>query len=143
MTSAKTTLTQRTGFLVHQLHCVLLPAIEDGLTDLELDTRSYFVLASIDQPTPPSQQDLARSLRIDPTTMVAVVDQLESLGYITRMRNASDRRRYDLHLAPAGVNALARAEKAMDVVEEDFFGPISASEKRSLHRLLEKLLANR
>lgn len=143
MTDARTTLTQRTGFLVHQLHCVLLPAIEAGLVDVELDTRSYFVLASIDQPTPPSQQDLARSLRIDPTTMVAVVDQLESLGYIARMRNTSDRRRYDLHLTPAGANALARTEKAMDVVEDEFFGPVSKAEKRSLHRLLQKLLTDR
>jgi len=143
MLNGKTPLTGRTGFLAQRIHCVMLPAIDAGLAEFHLDSRSYFVLAGVDQPTPPSQQDLARSLGVDPTTMVAVIDRLEILGYLSRIRNTADRRRYCLHLTPAGVDTLARAEKAMDLVEEEFFGPISAQERTLLHQLLERLLADR
>ncbi|MYS84625.1 MarR family winged helix-turn-helix transcriptional regulator [Embleya scabrispora] len=138
-----TTLTDRTAYLTHKLDCVLLPVIESDLARLDLAARSYFVLAGIDQDTPPSQQDLARSLRLDPTTVVGVVDELEQIGYVTRMRNPADRRRYNLHLTPAGAEALARAEHEMDALEREFFSPLSADERHTLHVLLERVLEGR
>jgi len=138
-----TKLIDRTGYLAHKLQCVLLPAIENGLAEAELNTRGYFVLSWIDQPQPPSQKDLSRALRIDATTIVAVVDELERLGYVNRVRSTADRRRYDLHLTPAGRAALERAGKAVDGVEQEVFAPLGADEHASLHALLDRLLAGR
>lgn len=125
------------------MSCHLLREFEAGLTPLDLSSRGYFVLAHIDRQTPPSQQDLARRLMLDPTTIVGVVDELERLGYVVRRRSADDRRRYELHLTPSGVEALAEADRALDVTEIDFFSPLSEAEQQQLHALLRTLVVDR
>jgi MarR family transcriptional regulator, lower aerobic nicotinate degradation pathway regulator len=136
-------LAERTGLLAHKVGCLLLRAFEEGLAPLKLSARGYFVLAHIDRESPPSQQDLARRLIIDPTTMVALVDELERLGFVVRLRNPGDRRRYELHLTSAGSQALATADKAMDTIETEFFGSLSAQQQREFHDLLQQLLQGR
>jgi DNA-binding MarR family transcriptional regulator len=134
-------LATRTGVLAHLVACRLVRAFEQGLGPLELTSRSYFVLAHIDQEHPPSQQDVARRLMIDPTTIVTVVDDLEHLGYLLRIRSPHDRRRYELHLTPAGLDAMATANKALDATEAEFFAPLSATQRREFHATLDTLIA--
>jgi DNA-binding MarR family transcriptional regulator len=131
----------RTGLLAHKVGCLLLKAFEDGLGELELSSRGYFVLSHINVATPPSQQDLARRLLLDPTSMVAIVDELERLDLVVRKRNAQDRRRYDLHLTELGRQALATADEALDRTETAFLAPLTLPQRRQFHGLLEKLLA--
>jgi DNA-binding MarR family transcriptional regulator len=138
--AARVPLSERTSLLAHKVGCLLLKDVEDRLAPLELSSRAYFVLDGIDRDIPPSQQDLARLLSIDPNTMVTVIDELEQLGLVTRSRNAGDRRRYDLHLTPAGTAVLTRAHSALDVTERQFFAPLSAEQLQDLHALLQALL---
>lgn len=49
-----------------------------------------------------SQQDLAKLLTLDKSTMVAIVDQLEARGFARRERSPDDRRRNGLFITPAG-----------------------------------------
>jgi DNA-binding MarR family transcriptional regulator len=67
-------------------------------------------------------------LGIDPTTIVAIVDELEAEGFVRRERSTTDRRRSDLHLTPGGRTALAAADDLIDEVEAEFFSPLPAAE---------------
>jgi MarR family transcriptional regulator, lower aerobic nicotinate degradation pathway regulator len=87
-----------------------------------------------------SQQAIGERLRIDRTTMVALIDDLERVGYVKRERNPSDRRAYVITLTPAGKRAQARAEQAVDTQAAEFFGQLSETERGELHRLLEGLI---
>jgi DNA-binding MarR family transcriptional regulator len=87
-----------------------------------------------------SQQAIGERLRIDRTTMVSLIDDLERAGYVKRDRNPGDRRAYVITLTPAGKRAQARAEKAVDAHAHEFFGRLSESEREQLHRLLETLI---
>src|SRR5512143_3459008 len=136
-------LTERTGFLANKVGLLLLHAVEARLARLGLTSRTYFVLAAVDRDKPSSQQDLSRLLGIDPTTIVALVDQLEQGGFVVRARNPSDRRRYDLHLTPSGATALASAHEAMVAAESEFFAPLTADELRAYHSFLRRLLRDR
>jgi DNA-binding MarR family transcriptional regulator len=49
-----------------------------------------------------SQQAIGERLRIDRTTMVALIDDLERAGYVKRGRNRDDRRAYVITLTAAG-----------------------------------------
>jgi DNA-binding MarR family transcriptional regulator len=136
-------LTDRTGFLAQKVGTLFLQAVGERLSELRLGNRPFFVLAGIEHAAPISQQELSRALSVDPTTMVALVDELEQGGFVQRTRNARDRRRYDLSLTDAGAKALAAAQKAMDEVEEEFFSPLTDSERRRYHVYLEKLVEGR
>jgi DNA-binding MarR family transcriptional regulator len=86
-----------------------------------------------------SQQAIGERLRIDRTTMVALIDDLERAGYVRRDRNPVDRRAYVITLTAGGRKAQARAEKAIDSDAEQFFGRLSESERQQLHGLLRRL----
>src|SRR3954453_12380555 len=56
-----------------------------------------------------TQQELAARSLIDPSSMVAVVDELEELGYAERRAHAGDRRKHSVHLTADGEGTLERA----------------------------------
>jgi DNA-binding MarR family transcriptional regulator len=87
-----------------------------------------------------SQQAIGERLRIDRTTMVSLIDDLERAGYVERERNPDDRRAYVITLTAAGRRAQARAEEAVDAHALHFFGQLSEAELQELHRLLERLI---
>src|SRR5215208_2816808 len=87
-----------------------------------------------------SQQAIGEQLRIDRTTMVALIDDLEHAGYVKRERNPDDRRAYVITLTARGKKAQARAEEAIDADALKFFGRLSDAEQQQLRRLLEGLI---
>jgi DNA-binding MarR family transcriptional regulator len=115
-----------------------------ALKPLGLNTRHFGVMTLLrDQKAADgglaSQQAIGERLRIDRTTMVALIDDLERAGYVKRDRNPDDRRAYVRTLTPAGRKAQTRAEKAIDSDAQQFFGRLSEPERQQLHGLLRRL----
>jgi DNA-binding MarR family transcriptional regulator len=104
------------------------------MTFLRHETQHDGVPASL------SQQAIGERLRIDRTTMVSLVDDLERAGYVKRDRNPGDRRAYVITLTAAGRKAQARSERHLDAHARGFFGRLSEAEREELHRLLEILI---
>jgi DNA-binding MarR family transcriptional regulator len=136
-------LTGRTGFLVQKVAFLMINQFEERLAAHGLSSRSYFVLSGIDQQAPPSQQELARLLSIDPTTIVAMVDELERAGFVNRVRSSADRRRNELILTGEGAAALAKANRIADDSEAEFFAPLTATQRAELHDALVLLVKDR
>lgn len=87
-----------------------------------------------------SQQAIGERLRIDRTTMVSVIDELERAGYVKRERNPGDRRAYVITLTATGRRTQARSEEAVDAHALHFFGRLSKAERQELHGLLTRLI---
>lgn len=141
--SSRTPLIERTAFRANKSAQLLMERIEQGLAELGLHSRTYFVLAGVEGDVPRSQQELSKLLTIDTSTMVALVDELERKGLVTRTRNERDRRRYDLALSEKGVSTLSAAHDALEAAEEDFFSPLNNKQRAVLHDLLGQLIAGR
>lgn len=73
------------------------------------------ILDHLDAVEPTSMNGLARHMGVTASTMSLAVDRLQRLGYVTRARDAGDRRRVHLRLTAAGV----RVKKAQSVLEPD------------------------
>jgi DNA-binding MarR family transcriptional regulator len=136
-------LTDRVGFLLQKAGTLFLQSVGEQLAAAGINTRQYMVLAGVESAAPVSQQDLSRLLGIDPTVMVALVDELERGSLVTRARDQRDRRRYALALTPDGERALARAHAAMTGAEQEFFAPLSEAQQQRLRASLKRLLAGR
>lgn len=136
-------LAERPGYLLHKAALMMAEEAEAGLEAAGMKTRDYFVLSSLAGAPDLSQQDLSRLLSLDPTTVVAVIDDLEDRGYVERRRNPADRRRYLLPLTPAGRDALARIDHVATELESGFFAALSHAERTTLLELLSKLMAGR
>jgi DNA-binding MarR family transcriptional regulator len=88
------------------------------------------------------QQELGHAMGIDPSTMVSLIDQLESAGLAKRRTHPKDRRAREVSITPKGRRALERARKLATRVEDDVLGGLSAAERGQLLTLLRRALSS-
>jgi DNA-binding MarR family transcriptional regulator len=74
--------------------------------------------------------------------MVHIIDDLERQGLAERRRNENDRRSHSVRITPAGLERLAAAEATMDATMDELLAPLSTSERRQLHDLLDRFIAH-
>ncbi len=86
------------------------------------------------------QQDLADAFCMDANNVVLLLNELEQLGYATRLRDPHDRRRHVVQLTSAGRDALARSEQAQAAIEDDVLHALDADERATLWQLLTRAL---
>ncbi len=110
-----------------------------ALAELEMRTNEFAVLHHLQLAGPLSQQELGGALRINPSNLVGLLDDLEADGLVVRPRDPADRRRHLVGLTPAGDNRLAQAKRAVAQAERDLLAPLEVSERQQLHDLLERL----
>ena len=133
-------LARRTGFLLSKAGQLAHEEFGRAIELLGLKPRHYGVLAVLADEGPHAQRDLGEKLRVDRSTMVALVDGLEEMGLVERRRDREDRRRYELTLTEAGGRALSEAEAVVEGVQEAVLGPLDDAGRRALHDLLTALL---
>ena len=133
-------LAANTGFLLSKAMQRALAEVEAALQPLGIRTRHYGVLAALAEAGPLSQQRLGEWLRVDRTTMVALVDDLERLGLANRRRLPTDRRAYALELTAAGEHALARAGVLITAADDRALAALNPDERKQLRELLERLI---
>jgi DNA-binding MarR family transcriptional regulator len=86
------------------------------------------------------QQELAEVLCMDANNVVLLLNELEDLGYIARLRDPLDRRRHRVELTKQGVGALTQAESAQETIEDEVLQALDADERADLWRLLTRAL---
>ena len=86
-----------------------------------------------------SQTQLGNALGIDRSTVVAVIDRLESRGLLTREPSPNDRRSHALHLSRAGAEALKRLAERVREHERTIARDLTDAEQASLIALLRKV----
>jgi DNA-binding MarR family transcriptional regulator len=86
------------------------------------------------------QQELSAAMGIDRTTMVSLVDQLESAGLARRRKSAKDRRAREVAITPQGRRVLGRARELIAQAEDDVLAGLTPKERRDLRGLLRRAL---
>jgi DNA-binding MarR family transcriptional regulator len=99
------------------------------------------LLASLADEGVASQAELSRRTGIDPSDVVAAINDLESSRLVTRQRDPHDARRNVITLTRKGRAELARLDATVAAVQERFLAPLSESERQQLTRILTKLTA--
>src|SRR4051794_11160498 len=83
-----------------------------------------------------AQRDLATLMDIDRSSLVLLLNPLESDGCISRARDKDDRRRHVVSLTRRGEKQLDRAAQAQRDVEDDLFASLTNSQRDRLRELL-------
>lgn len=135
-------LQNRTGYLLHKAGLLLVKEVEKSLVGLNIRGRHFHLLTALEGGTRYTQQNLSELLNLDPTVIVALVDDLEDLGYTERQRDKADRRRNVLILTDKGREVLIEAKAIVDKTEKDFLGDLSAAETKDLNRMLIRVMGN-
>ncbi len=86
------------------------------------------------------QQDLADAFCMDANNVVLLLNELEELGYVTRVRDPHDRRRHLVQITKAGTRAFERAKRATESIEAEVLHALEPAERETLLRLLNRAL---
>ncbi len=86
-----------------------------------------------------TQQALCGQLHLDPTNLVAVLNELEQRGFATRRRDPADRRRHLVVISKKGIAVLEKVSEVMDGVENDMLADLDPPEREELEGLLTAL----
>jgi DNA-binding MarR family transcriptional regulator len=108
---------------------------------LGMRLKQFAVLSVLREQGSMPQQALGEQMHVDPNNLVLLLNDAEASGWVERRRDPADRRRHIVVLTQAGEEALARAELAIEGVEDQVLGPLSAEERVTLRRLLRKAAA--
>jgi DNA-binding MarR family transcriptional regulator len=90
-----------------------------------------------------SQRQLLETMDADKSTMVNLIDELESQGLVERRRDPRDRRAHAVHLTDAGRRRLVGIGELVARNEDDFLAPLSMRERGGLNDLLRRLADRR
>jgi DNA-binding MarR family transcriptional regulator len=118
-------LTDRLGYLLKHAQQRLTELNAAALEPFGLSGRELAVLLVFDALGPTSQQDAARRLGVDRTTMVALVDALEAKSIVVRAPYAEDRRRNVVRFTERGYELFQQARVASDEAERRFLDPLA------------------
>jgi DNA-binding MarR family transcriptional regulator len=127
------------GYLMNWAATRSRRAFVTALTPLGLRPPLYGLLIVARANPGLTQQQLAELVQIDPSTLVAQIDELEAAGLAERRPDAEDRRKRAIHLTSDGEQTLARAREIAEHVGEDLVAPLNARERTELRRLMHKL----
>jgi DNA-binding MarR family transcriptional regulator len=137
---SKPALAERPSFLLSQVGAFVADRFAARLAPFGLTPRQFGVLTIVSGGAPLSQQQLGEMLGIHRNSMVLLLDALEAEGLLERTRQSDDRRAHALTVTATGRDALRRAQKALNDVEDEIFGGLSDPERATLTRLLRSVV---
>jgi DNA-binding MarR family transcriptional regulator len=108
---------------------------------LGMRLKQFAVLSALRELGAMPQQALGEQMHVDPNNLVLLLNDSEASGWVERRRDPTDRRRHIVVLTESGEEALHHAEDAIEDVEDQVLGPLSAEERLTLRRLLQKAAA--
>ena len=127
------------SFLLARANAVSLAAGNAALTAHGLRVRSYSVLALAAEERRPSQRELAELLRLDPSQVVALVDELQARGLVTRRPDPNDRRANVVIATDDGRAVYRVAAEAVRRAQAELLQSFSGDERAQLAGLLRRL----
>jgi DNA-binding MarR family transcriptional regulator len=86
-----------------------------------------------------TQQTLCGQLHLDPTNLVAILNDLERTGYATRRRDPQDRRRHIVEISKKGIAVIDKVSEVMDGVEAELLDGLEPAERERLEGLLSSM----
>jgi DNA-binding MarR family transcriptional regulator len=130
------------GQLLFRLWRASHTRVTEGLQSIELTPALFAVLNVLGARGGAKQQELVSAMGIDPSTMVSLIDQLESAGLAKRRRHPEDRRAYKVSITPKGRRLLEQARKVALEAEDEVLRGLTPGQRRQLEELLRRALSS-
>jgi DNA-binding MarR family transcriptional regulator len=128
------------GYLIKHAHLQLEKRTDAALAGLGVTSRDLGALRVIAGGEADSQQEVAAVLGVDRTSMVALLDALESRAIVARRPSEHDRRRNVVELTDSGRRLFEQAEAVSLAVERDFTAALGAQGATELRHALRTAL---
>jgi DNA-binding MarR family transcriptional regulator len=136
-------LTRLVGFHLREAQIAVFRDFAATLGPLEVSPVIFAVLVLIERNPGVKQTEIARAVRLDRSSMVSVLDNLERRGLVERRAVENDRRSNALSLTAAGAALLRQAKRLVASHERRLAGGLDPAERRRLVTLLGRIFPDR
>ena len=131
-------LDEQVGFLLRQVNqrhtTIFVERMIESLTPTQ-----WAALAKLYERGPLSQNLLGRLTAMDAATVKGVVDRLTARGFTVGQPDPDDGRRLQIALTKAGREVVERGMPVALAITEETLAPLSAPERRTLLKLLDRM----
>jgi DNA-binding MarR family transcriptional regulator len=127
------------GFLLARASAAGVAAGNDSLQPLGLTVRAFATLTLAVEHDGVTQRGISDFLRLDPSRVVALVDDLENRGFVSRLVGRGDRRMKAVVATPAGHALFRQAVAATREAEQHVFQKLTPEERAEAIRVLRLL----
>jgi DNA-binding MarR family transcriptional regulator len=127
------------GFHIRLAHGAVYRHFIETFHDIDLTQKQVSVLWLIDDHPDIAQTDLAKRMRMDRATTMAIVNRLQDRDYLVRGKSLSDSRKQTLNLTDGGRKALVLAKSAIAEHENWLKRRFTAKEVEKLIEMLTRI----
>jgi DNA-binding MarR family transcriptional regulator len=127
------------AFLLAQIGAHAARKFADRLLPLNLTPPHVGILGVLRRSGGLSQQDLAAILHMHPSSLVAIIDELEERGLVKRLDCPDDRRIYQLQLTDKGQAILGDIGRIGHEHNKSLCAALSEEEREQLRGLLQRV----
>ena len=127
------------GYNTRRASLAIIEVFMERMAVYDLKVVDFSVLSLVAHNPGITSRQLCATLSVLPPNMVGLIAALERRGLIERRPHPSDGRAMGVHLTPAGVELTAQAEQTAAQLEEDATNRLTAAERKTLIRLLQKV----
>ena len=124
------------GLLLALLGQQAMRRLRAAHTEHNLSPRQFHLLGLLHDRGALTQRELGTLMDVDPSILVTLLNPLEADGYLSRERDADDRRRHVVTITRRGKQQLDRAAQAQRDAEDELFARLSKAQRAQLRRLL-------
>jgi DNA-binding MarR family transcriptional regulator len=132
-------LCEHVGFMIGKARQELATRLDPLCTPLTI--RHFGLVVLLNSRGAMRQTELADLVRLDRTTMMNMVDELEHASFVRRETDPKDRRANAVTVTPQGKRWLDKLRPQAEKIERDFLSPLKASEQNQLRELLIRLVS--
>jgi DNA-binding MarR family transcriptional regulator len=127
------------GFQLRMAQIAMFRDFANGLSEFDITPGLFGVLVVIEANPDLKQSDLARAVRLDRSTVVTIVDNLERRQLVVRRASDTDRRSNALQLTAGGQKLLRTLKRRVAEHEKRLVAGLTAEERTTLVTLLAKV----
>jgi DNA-binding MarR family transcriptional regulator len=127
------------GFHIRLAYGAVYRHFTESFAHLDMTQKQVSVLWLVDDHPGIAQTDLARRMRMDRATTMAIINRLQSRGYLVRGKCRSDGRKQSLNLTDAGRKTLKIAKSAIRQHEHWLKSRFTKREVAKLIELLTRI----
>ena len=127
------------AFLLARASAAGVAAGNDSLQPLGLTVRAFATLTLAVEHDGITQRGISDFLRLDPSRVVAIVDDLENRGFVSRLIGRGDRRMKVVVATPAGHALFRHALAATREAQRDAFQRLTPEARTEAIRVLRLL----
>lgn len=133
-------LCEHVAFMVGKAHQEMVARMDPITAPQGLTIRHLGITLLISKRGALRQTDLADMIRLDRTTCMKFVDELEDAGFVRREADPQDRRANAVTVTARGRQWIEKLRPAAEKAEREFLSPLSAADQARLRELLMRLV---